>query len=205
MVWPWQCGTCAASSTRPGRRLRTRGRERGARAHLARVRVLPDRSNDASTRRLRELVALLFTHPDWGLHSLDLGDISECDCWESAVLSVCALNAAMAGAEEAVRYLLGLDETLPFLAFNQKGGHTYGHAVEFACKRAWLAAPVAGVKALLSGASGTPLRPQPYGVPLRTFGRPTCTATTAARAATHCTSPPPAGTRRSSVRYLPLA
>lgn len=106
---------------------------------------------DRSSRQeqsLRELVTSLFAHPDWGFCSLDACDIGESDGWEGAVLAACALNAAMAGATQAVRYLLSLDERLPFLEFNQKGDHAYGHAVEYACEHACLEAPVAGVKAL---------------------------------------------------------
>ena len=91
----------------------------------------------------------IFADPD---SHLDLMDIGESGNFEDAVLAVCLLNAAMAGAVRAAELLLSYSEDLWWLGFNQKGDRAFSAAIEYACERACLEAPVRGVEAMLSQA-----------------------------------------------------
>ena len=89
----------------------------------------------------------LFADPDT---VLDSGDIGESGCYELGILSACLLNAASAGAVEAVELLLSYGKDLWRFGFNQKGDTCFSHAITYACDHSCLDGPVNGIRAMLS-------------------------------------------------------
>ena len=95
----------------------------------------------------------IFAVPD---SYLDSCDISEGGCFEDAILAVCLLNAAMAGAIQAAEFLLRFNDSLWSFCFDQKGNNGFHAAIEYACNLSCLGAPVQGVRAMLSSVRSSP-------------------------------------------------
>ena len=138
----------------PGQRPSREQLDRWEAARQARERALRRHGGGWRTcRGVQRGEGCLFADPD---SYLDRMDISEGGNFEDAILAVCLLNAAKAGAVEAAEFLLSFNTSLWSLCFDQKGNNGFHDAIEYACLVSCLEAPVKGVRAMLSSVRSSP-------------------------------------------------